>query len=190
MSLPAYHRDGFLKVLDTVVVDAGEDDGRPYAVLEDTVFYPEGGGQPADHGVLGNADVIDVQKIDGEIRHYLSQPVERGPVRLELDWRRRWDHMQQHTAQHVLTAVALQQFNWRTTALHLGPVISEYLHAVEDGLGSDAESLHVMTSAGGLVGADSYRSMDSLLSGPAGGVVLTARRRPHDRRWQRPVDLG
>ncbi len=125
MSLPAYHRDCYLTELETVVVEAGDQDGRPFAVLEDTIFYPEGGGQPADHGLLGGADVLDVQKTDDEIRHYLSLAVERGSVRLELDWQRRWDHMQQHTAQHVLTAVALQHFNRRTTAFHLGPTVSD-----------------------------------------------------------------
>jgi len=125
VSLPAYHRDCYLRELDTVVVGTGEEDGRPYAILEDTIFYPEGGGQPADRGLLGEAELIDVQKTGGEIRHYLSHAVARGPVRLELDWRRRWDHMQQHTAQHVLTAVALQLFDWRTTAFHLGPAVSD-----------------------------------------------------------------
>jgi alanyl-tRNA synthetase len=108
-----------------VVVDVGEEDGRPYAVLEDTVFYPEGGGQPADSGLLGGTKILDVQKAGDEIRHYLSIVAELGPVRLELDWRRRWDHMQQHTAQHVLTAVAQQQFDWRTTAFYLGSSVSD-----------------------------------------------------------------
>jgi len=125
VSLPAYHRDCYLTELDTVVVGAGEEDGRPYAVLKDTIFYPEGGGQPADRGLLGRTEVLDVQKTGDEIRHYLSHAAERGPVRLELDWRRRWDHMQQHTAQHLLTAVALQLFDWRTTAFHLGPTVSD-----------------------------------------------------------------
>jgi alanyl-tRNA synthetase len=136
MSLPAYHRDCYLRELDTVVVDAGEADGRPYAILEDTIFYPEGGGQPADRGLLGDADVLDVQKTCDTVRHFLSQAIERGPVRLDLDWRRRWDHMQQHTAQHVLTAVALSRFDWRTTAFHLGPIVSDIeldVARIEDG---------------------------------------------------------
>jgi 5-oxoprolinase (ATP-hydrolysing) len=61
-----------------------------------------------------------------------------------------------------------------TVDAYLGPVISDYLNAVEQGIGGDTSDLHVMTSAGGLVGADAYRSMDSLLSGPAGGVVGAA----------------
>jgi alanyl-tRNA synthetase len=121
---PAFHRDPFLEELDTEVIDTGEEEGRAYAVLADTLFYPEGGGQPADHGQLNESLVIDVQKHGSRIRHYLDHPVQTGPAHLVLDWRRRWDHMQQHTAQHVLTAVALRDFEWRTTAFHLGPETS------------------------------------------------------------------
>ena len=116
----AFHRDCYLTELATEVVAVGEEDEKPFAVLADTLFYPEGGGQPADHGRLGDAQVFDVQKRGEEIRHFLTKPVTEGPVRLELDWPRRWDHMQQHTGQHVLTAVALRDFAWRTMAFHLG----------------------------------------------------------------------
>lgn len=120
MTNPAYHRDSYLTEILTGVVSIGEEDGTPYAILTDTLFYPEGGGQPADRGHLGDAQVLDVQRRGEEIRHFLSHPVDEGPVRLELDWPRRWDHMQQHTGQHILTAVALRDFGWRTTAFHLG----------------------------------------------------------------------
>jgi alanyl-tRNA synthetase len=122
--LPAYERDPYLTELDARVLLAG-DDGRPFAVLEDTVLYPEGGGQPPDHGTLGSARVLDVQKRDGEVRHYLSAPVAPGPARVTLDWDRRFDHMQQHTGQHLLTAVAHERFGWATTAFHLGPEVSD-----------------------------------------------------------------
>lgn len=121
----AYHRDCYLTELETDVVEVGEDGGQPFAILADTIFYPEGGGQPADRGRLGDTSVVDVTKRDEEILHFLSEPVDRGPVRLELDWSRRWDHMQQHTGQHMLTAVALRDFGWRTTAFHLGPEWSD-----------------------------------------------------------------
>jgi alanyl-tRNA synthetase len=120
MSENAYHRDSYLTELMTEIVAVGEENGSPYAILSDTVFYPEGGGQPADRGRLGDTEVLDVQRRGEEIRHYLSHPAAEGPVRLELDWPRRWDHMQQHTGQHLLTAVALRDFGWRTTAFHLG----------------------------------------------------------------------
>ncbi|MDH3815175.1 MAG: alanyl-tRNA editing protein, partial [Acidobacteriota bacterium] len=72
MSETAYHRDCRLTELATEVVDAGEEDGSPFVVLADTIFYPEGGGQPADHGRIGEVVVLDVQKHGEEIRHFLS----------------------------------------------------------------------------------------------------------------------
>jgi Ser-tRNA(Ala) deacylase AlaX len=119
-TLPAFDRDAYRAELDASILRIGEDGGRPYAVLTDTILYPEGGGQPADQGFLGGVAVVDVQKREGEIRHYLSGPVAPGPVLVTLDWGRRFDHMQQHTGQHLLTAVAQERFGWETTAFHLG----------------------------------------------------------------------
>jgi Ser-tRNA(Ala) deacylase AlaX len=153
----AYHRDAYLTELETEVVAIGEEDGIPFAVLPDTIFYPEGGGQPADHGYLGSARIRDVQKRGEKIRHYLSEPVTTGPVKLELDWPRRWDHMQQHTGQHVLTAVGLGEFGWRTTAFHLGAETSDIelevpsltrtdLDALEDVVAREIRAAHPVTS--------------------------------------------
>ena len=114
-----YEQDPYRVQMKASVTSAGRQDGRPYAELNDTLFYPEGGGQPADRGVLGGVAVVDVQKVEGVPRHFLQQPVDVGPVNLVLDWERRFDHMQQHTAQHLLTAVALNRFGWKTTAFHL-----------------------------------------------------------------------
>ena len=125
---PAYEREPYRTALETSILEAGDEGGRPYAVLEDTVFYPEGGGQPPDHGLLNGIDVRDVQKAggnEGQIRHYLAAPVAPGPARLLLDWERRFDHMQQHTGQHLLSAVAQDRFGWKTTAFHLGPEVCD-----------------------------------------------------------------
>lgn len=119
-ALPAFDRDPYLKELDSEVLRIDLEAGRPFAVLADTILYPEGGGQPADRGFLGSLPVLDVQKREGEIRHYLASPAQPGPVRVRLDWGRRFDHMQQHTGQHLLTAVAQEAFGWETTAFHLG----------------------------------------------------------------------
>lgn len=124
-NLPAYERDPYATALETRVLRTGAEQGRPFAILEDTILYPEGGGQPADRGTLNGAAVLDVQKRDGEIRHYLGAPVEEGPASLALDWTRRFDHMQQHTGQHLLTAVAQDQFQWETTAFHLGASVCD-----------------------------------------------------------------
>ena len=118
--LPAYERDPYLTELDATVEATGEDEGGCYAVLSDTILFPEGGGQPADRGLLDGLEVRDVQKKAGEVRHYLPAPARCGGARVRLDWGRRFDHMQQHTGQHVLTAVAHEQFGWETTAFHLG----------------------------------------------------------------------
>ena len=119
-TLPGFECDPYQTELNAVVLNTGTDEGGPYAVLDDTILYPEGGGQPADHGLIGLTAVLDVQKREGEIRHYLSEPIEPGAVQVVLNWTRRFDHMQQHTGQHLLTAVAQERFGWATTAFHLG----------------------------------------------------------------------
>ena len=125
MSTPAYERDPFATVLETRILACGEEQGRPFVLLEDTVFYPEGGGQPSDRGTVNGVAVVEVQKREGEIRHYLAAALPVGPVSLRLDWIRRFDHMQQHTGQHLLTAVAQDQFKWGTTAFHLGGAVCD-----------------------------------------------------------------
>ena len=116
----AFDHDPYLKAFDTRILRVDQEEGIPFAVLEDTILYPEGGGQPADRGFLGPVQVLDVQKREGEIGHFVAAPVEPGAVRISLDWARRFDHMQQHTGQHLLTAVAQDRFGWATTAFHLG----------------------------------------------------------------------
>ncbi len=118
--MPAYEREPYRTEFDATVIRSGEEDGRPFAVLNDTILYPEGGGQPSDRGTLNQIAVLDVQKADGEVKHFLTSPIPCGPVKVKLDWARRFDHMQQHTGQHVLTAVAQERFGWETTAFHLG----------------------------------------------------------------------
>ncbi|HUP24715.1 MAG TPA: alanyl-tRNA editing protein [Thermoanaerobaculia bacterium] len=134
-----FERDAYLQALETQVLQSGSDGGRPYAVLADTLLYPEGGGQPADRGLLEARDVavevVDVQRVMGsashsgpperEVRHFLSQPVAVGPTTVRLDWARRYDLMQQHTAQHLLSAIAADRFGWPTTSFHLGPEVCD-----------------------------------------------------------------
>ena len=125
MPIPAYEREPFLRSIETDVVRAGEERNRPFVVLADTILYPEGGGQPADRGWIGGIPVEDVRAVDGQVRHYLAGAPPTGRVQVELDWVRRFDHMQQHTGQHLLTAVAEQRFGWHTTAFHLGDQLSD-----------------------------------------------------------------
>ncbi len=132
----AYEREPYRTELDVEIVGRGQEGNRHYVVLDDTILYPEGGGQPADHGWIGKVEVVDVQRVGGEVRHYLGGeadedlPAELSGVGvaqalLRLDWERRFDHMQQHTAQHLITAVAADEIGWQTTSFHLGDVVSD-----------------------------------------------------------------
>ena len=117
---PAYERDPRLRSLRATVVSETERDGAHIVVLSDTVLYPEGGGQPSDRGTIDGIDVIDVRSGDGTVEHVVADPIASGEVTVEVDWARRFDHMQQHTGQHLLTAIAADRFGWQTTAFHLG----------------------------------------------------------------------
>ncbi len=125
----AYELEPYCTEMAVRVVSAGEEGGRAFAVLDDTILYPEGGGQPADRGRLGETAVVDVQKRDGAVRHYLEDAAAAAPAAqpavLTLDWQRRFDHMQQHTAQHLLSAIAADRFGWATTSFHLGERASD-----------------------------------------------------------------
>jgi len=93
-------------------------------VLDRTAFYPTSGGQPHDLGRLGEAAVLDVQDEHDEIVHVVDRPLERGPVNGCIDWPRRFDHMQQHTGQHLLSAMFLERFGRPTVSFHLGADLS------------------------------------------------------------------
>lgn len=112
--------DSSLLTLETEVLRCdARPDGTFAVVLARTPFYPEGGGQPADHGRIGLAGVVDVQSIDGEVVHTTDAAVS-GPVRAEVDAGRRNDHTQQHTAQHLLSAVFEDRYRAATVGFHLG----------------------------------------------------------------------
>src|SRR5437762_8673999 len=99
-----YLADPYLTRFRARVVAARELSGRPAAVLDRSAFYPEGGGQPADRGQLGAAAVVDVREHDGTVLHVLDRAVQPGEVEGIVDWQRRFDHMQQHHGQHLLSA--------------------------------------------------------------------------------------
>jgi alanyl-tRNA synthetase len=117
-----YYTDSLLTGFDATVVAAHTEDGRTEVRLDSTAFYPTSGGQPFDVGTLGGARVLDV--VDGEddeIAHVVDRPLEVGQrVHGDVDWPRRFDHMQQHTGQHILSAAFDRLHRVRTTSFHLG----------------------------------------------------------------------
>lgn len=118
-----YHADAFVRDMTAAVVAIEPAAAGADVILDRTVFYPEAGGQLADHGVLAGVRVVDVQVDDvGVIRHRLAGP---GPavgaeVRGEIDWARRRQHMAQHTAQHILSAALLAEAGAATVSARLG----------------------------------------------------------------------
>jgi alanyl-tRNA synthetase len=116
-----YLSDPYLVSFTARVVAAPEQGGRPAVLLDRTAFYPEGGGQPADRGTLGGAEVVDVQESGGDVLHLLDRQLAPG-TELEgrVDWVRRLDHMQQHHGQHLLSAAFERVHGAPTRSFHLG----------------------------------------------------------------------
>jgi alanyl-tRNA synthetase len=116
-----YYTDPYLVSFDAQVVQVGRFDGRPVAVLDRTAFYPTSGGQPHDTGTLDAARVVEVLDLaDGTVGHVIDGELAAGPVRGTVDWARRFEHMQQHTGQHVLSAAFEHLGRVRTESFHLG----------------------------------------------------------------------
>lgn len=127
----SYYTDPMRDQLETTLITISDD--RRRLVLADTVFYPEGGGQPGDRGTItptggSEADVavVDTQKReDGTVEHILARPApaDLSPgtaVRASLDWRLRWEYMQQHTGQHVLSGALARIADAPTVSVHQG----------------------------------------------------------------------
>jgi alanyl-tRNA synthetase len=97
-------------------------EGHPAVVLNSSVFYPTAGGQPADRGTLEGVPVVDVvvREADDAVVHVLERPLEGNVVEGVIDWQRRFDHMQQHTGQHILSAAFERLLGAETVGFHLG----------------------------------------------------------------------
>jgi alanyl-tRNA synthetase len=140
MTIRLYYDDPYLAAFDAAVTSIDSRDNAVIVTLDRTAFYPTSGGQPFDVGTLGGLRVIDVvDRDDGEVEHVLDAgqegpalpatgrpgPFGRGDqVNGVIDWTRRFDHMQQHTGQHVLSAAFEHLFRVRTVSFHLGAEVS------------------------------------------------------------------
>jgi alanyl-tRNA synthetase len=118
-----YYEDVYTRTFTARIERRGiEQDGTPYVVLNRTAFYPTGGGQPCDGGTLHGTEVIHVEEVEGEVRHHLRAPLPDDVLEVtgEIDWQRRFDHMQQHAGQHILSASFVEVCQAETVAFHLG----------------------------------------------------------------------
>jgi alanyl-tRNA synthetase len=117
-----YYSDSYLRSFSASVVDRSEDGRTVY--LDRTAFYPTSGGQPHDIGSIAGVPLLNVMDEEERIAHQLVSPLPAGPVNCAIDcivdWTRRFDHMQQHTGQHLLSAVFQESFALKTVSFHLG----------------------------------------------------------------------
>ena len=115
-----YYADCYLREFQARVIRTSSEAGGVRVFLDRTAFYPESGGQPADQGTLAGIAVLDVVEDGGEVAHLLTESPSTEVVQGSIDWRRRFDHMQQHTGQHVLSAAFEKAGGYKTVSFHLG----------------------------------------------------------------------
>lgn len=116
-----YYEDPFISKFTATVLSCEEANGAFKVALDRTAFYPEGGGQPADHGTLGDTAVTDVHEKDGVVFHTCDKAVEIGQtVTGSIDWARRFDHMQQHSGEHIISGILCAGYHCDNVGFHLG----------------------------------------------------------------------
>lgn len=170
MTESLYYRDPLLREFESRIVAI--DDTRTELTLAATAFYPEGGGQPADTGSIADSPIIDVQKSDdGTIVHTLSQPLPASAspgdtVTGSIDWAHRWEYMQQHSGQHVLSGALMRAADAPTVSVHQGADVTS-IEVERDSL-SDADLMAVVDLANEVIADD----------------------RPITDRWIEDTDLG
>ena len=116
-----YYENAFMQDF-TAAVESCQAVKNGFAVILDrTAFYPEGGGQPADHGTLGEARVLDVHEKDGVVTHLCDRALSVGAeVSGYIDWARRFDHMQQHSGEHIISGLLCSTFHCDNVGFHMG----------------------------------------------------------------------
>ena len=121
-----YYEDSHLTEFEATVTGCAEVDGGWHITLDATAFYPEGGGQACDMGALGGVQVLDVQEEGDQILHLCDGPLEVGrQVTGRIDWARRFDLMQQHTGEHIVSGLLHEKFGYHNTGFHVGQDVME-----------------------------------------------------------------
>ncbi len=116
-----FYTDVMLREFSAAVLSCEETKGGYAVVLDQTAFYPEGGGQGADHGTLGTANVLDVHEKAGVITHLCDKPLPVGAsVAGAIDWVRRFDHMQQHSGEHICSGIICETYGCDNVGFHMG----------------------------------------------------------------------
>lgn len=145
-----YYRDSEQATFEAVVTTCTPTGQGSYLVtLNQTAFYPEGGGQPYDTGTLGEARVLEVHEKDGRILHTTDTPLEPGlAVTGNIDWHRRFSHMQNHSGEHILSGMIHRRFGYDNVGFHMG---SDAVTVDFNGVITPEELLEVETAANQLI---------------------------------------
>ncbi len=119
-----YYADPYMRNFSAQVSSCAKTQGGFEVVLDRTAFYPEGGGQPGDRGRIGGVAVLDTQERDGEVLHLCQDPIEIGTsVEGEIDWQRRFDLMQQHSGEHMVSGIIHALYGYNNVGFHMGSEI-------------------------------------------------------------------
>ena len=115
-----FYRDPYVREFQAKVLSCVQGKKNFEVILDDTAFYPEGGGQPADLGTLGGARVCDVRRKNGQVIHYVDRALGAGEtVTGKLDWERRFDNMQNHTGEHLFSGLVHRKFRYENVGFHM-----------------------------------------------------------------------
>lgn len=116
-----YYKDVYQKVFTAVVLECRQVKNGFAVLLDQSAFYPEGGGQPCDLGTLNEVPVLDVQEKEGELLHYTEQPLIPGTkVTGTIDWERRFDLTQQHSGEHMVSGLVHEAYGYDNVGFHMG----------------------------------------------------------------------
>lgn len=117
-----FYQDSWMKEFSGEVLECRQEKQGYRVRLDRTVFYPEGGGQPYDTGILNDIPVLQVQEMEGEIWHFVEQSMEPGiKVTGKIDWERRFDLMQQHSGEHIVSGMIHERYGYNNIGFHMGP---------------------------------------------------------------------
>jgi alanyl-tRNA synthetase len=119
-----YFDDPYQTQFEAAVLEKRNFAGKPAVILDQTLFYPESGGQPCDKGDINGISVINVIEDKDKIIHVLDKDIDAEKIKGTIDWETRFDHMQQHSGQHILSQVFHRYLNGKTMSFHLGKEIS------------------------------------------------------------------
>lgn len=119
-----FYREPYTKEFDAKVLACKKAEAHYEIELNDTAFYPEGGGQPADTGTIGGVSVYDVKRKENGIVHYTGAPLEEGTeVHCKINWQNRFDHMQAHSGEHLVSGLVHQKYGYENVGFHMGETV-------------------------------------------------------------------